>query len=106
VERGGRWEVLAPVASGEGVLAADADMGAGVTLRRAGERLRHTDIAVLAAAGIATVMVRAPLIRIMKGRAPPDAVLDAARTLVARMIAPEADVLDERSDLAAFGEPD
>src|SRR5262249_20977647 len=106
VERGGRWEVLVPVASGEGVLAADADMRAGTPLRRAGERLRHADIAVLAAAGIGTVTVRAPLIRIMKGRAPPDAVLDAGRTLMARMIAPEADVLDERSDLAVFGEPD
>jgi len=105
VERGGRWEVLAPVASGEGVLAVDADMRAGVPLRRAGERLRHADIAVLAAAGIGTVMVRAPLIRIMKGRAPPDAVLDAARTMVGRMIAPEGDVLDDAGDLAVFGQP-
>src|SRR5262249_40711901 len=106
VERSGRWEVLASVAAGEGVLAVDADMRAGAPLRRAGERLRHADVAVLAAAGIATVTVRAPLIRIMQGRAPPDPVLDAARTLVARMIAPEADVLDEKSDLAVFGQPD
>jgi molybdopterin molybdotransferase len=105
VERGGRWEVFAAVASGEGVLAVNADMDAGVRLRSAGQRLRHADIAVLAAAGIGHVTVRAPLIRIMKGRATVDAVLDAARTLVARAIAPEGDVLDESSDLAVFGKP-
>src|SRR5262245_16724749 len=51
VERDGQFSVIAPVAPGDGVLAAGADIGAGATLRRAGSLVRAADAAALAAAG-------------------------------------------------------
>jgi molybdopterin biosynthesis enzyme len=61
-------EAHASATAGDGVLAAGADMAAGQILRRAGERLRGTDIAVLLAAGIKSVQVREPLVRIIHVR--------------------------------------
>src|SRR5712692_10671136 len=46
VRRKGRFEAIAPVVPGEGVLAAGADIRSGEPLRRAGERLRGVDVAV------------------------------------------------------------
>ena len=60
VARRGRHEALAAVASGEGVLTAQGDVAPGTVLRRAGERLRPVDMAVLVAAGIEHVRIRAP----------------------------------------------
>jgi molybdopterin biosynthesis enzyme len=57
-------EAVAPVAPGEGVLAAAGDVAAGTVLRPAGTRLRHSDLAVLAAAGVNQVAVRVPRIRL------------------------------------------
>src|SRR5262245_2825292 len=87
VARAGRFEAIAPVAPGEGVLAAGADLRAGEPLRRAGDRLRGRDAAVLAAGGIVEVTVRVPRIRLVHTRAQPDTVLDAACDLLARAIA-------------------
>jgi molybdopterin molybdotransferase len=83
----GRHHVVAPVASGEGVLAIDADFCAGEILLRSGERLRAAGAAVLAAAGIAQVMVREPRIRLVPTRADRDPMLAAAYDLMARAIA-------------------
>jgi molybdopterin molybdotransferase len=83
----GRHQVVAPVAAGEGVLATGADIRAGEILFRSGERLRTTGAAVLAAAGIAQVMVREPRIRLVPARADREAVLAAAHDLMARAIA-------------------
>jgi molybdopterin biosynthesis enzyme len=58
--RGTRAEAISPVAPGEGVLAAGGDVPPATVLRRAGERLRPLDLAVMAAAGIAEVIVRSP----------------------------------------------
>jgi molybdopterin molybdotransferase len=55
-------EALAGAAPGEGILAAGADAAAGFALRRSGERLRLIDLALLRAAGIETVKIRAPKI--------------------------------------------
>jgi molybdopterin molybdotransferase len=55
-------EALAGAAPGEGILAAGADAAAGFVLRRSGERLRLVDLALLRAAGIKTVNIRAPRI--------------------------------------------
>ncbi len=63
VARRGRHEAVAPVASGDGVLPAEGDVALGAILRRAGERLRPIDVAVLMAAGIEHVRIRAPRIR-------------------------------------------
>src|SRR5262249_32955411 len=70
-----------------GVLPAQSDAAAGQTLRRAGERLRAIDLALLHAMRIARVKVRAPAIRIMSLSA--DASDDAVGPLIARAIAGE-----------------
>jgi molybdopterin biosynthesis enzyme len=62
-----RDEAIAAVSPGEGVLAAGGDCTPRTPLRRAGERVRAIDIAVIAAAGIAEVTVRSPRIRIVSG---------------------------------------
>ena len=62
-----RGEAIAAVSPGEGVLAAGGDCTPCTPLRRAGERMRAIDIAVIAAAGIAEVAVRSPRIRIACG---------------------------------------
>ncbi len=58
-------EALANAAPGEGILSAGADAAAGLALRRSGERLRLVDLAFLRAAGIETVKIREPRIRLV-----------------------------------------
>ena len=65
--RGGRIEAVAALAPGEGVLPAGDDATPRRPLRRAGERLRALDIAVMAAAGIETVTVRSPRVGVVRG---------------------------------------
>jgi len=55
-------EALAGAAPGDGILPAGADAANGFVLRRSGERLRQVDLALLRAAGIKTVNIRAPRI--------------------------------------------
>jgi len=62
--RGDRDEAVAAVSPGEGMLPAGGDCTPRTPLRRAGKSVRAIDIAVIAAAGIAEVMVRSPRIRI------------------------------------------
>lgn len=84
--RDGLAEAVASIAPGEGVLLPGGDASAGRPLRRAGERLRATDIAVLTAAGIRGVRVREPRIRVVRiGRS--SAVIDAAATLITGAVA-------------------
>src|SRR5215208_4229290 len=73
VGRDGRYEALEPVTPGDGVLGPEADIRASSILRRAGERLRDVDLAVLSTAGIPQVMVREPAVRIVTARAQNDA---------------------------------
>ena len=61
----GRAEALVTVNPGDGVLPAGGDSDPGIPLRRAGERLRITDLAALVCAGCARVSVREPRIRVM-----------------------------------------
>lgn len=63
--RGNSFEAIASVAPGTGVLAAGGNVVRGALLRCAGERLRASDIAVLAALGVAIVHARRPHIRIV-----------------------------------------
>ena len=67
--RGKVAEALASVAPGEGVLPAGADAEAGKLLRRAGERLRPIDRAILSTAGVSRVTIREPRIRLVRARA-------------------------------------
>jgi molybdopterin biosynthesis enzyme len=84
---GGRAQAVAAVTPGEGVLPAGGDTTPRTPLRRAGERLRALDVAVLAAAGIAEVTVRAPRIRIVCGSAAKTPLLDAALAMLRHCLA-------------------
>jgi len=76
----GRAEALAVINPGDGVLAAGGDNDSAIPLRRAGERLRATDLAAFSAAGIARIMVREPRIRVLPVRG--SGVIGAAARLV------------------------
>ncbi len=78
--RHGRAEVLMSLAPGEGIMPRGGDAAAGQILRRAGTRVRHTDAAVLAAAGIGRVDVRKPRLRLICAR--PDPMLDAVLAMI------------------------
>jgi molybdopterin molybdotransferase len=73
----GSGQALAAVAPGEGVLPAGADAKPGTVLRRAGQKLRASDVAAMRALGIAQVSIRAPHVRVVRAR-PGDRVLDIA----------------------------
>ena len=62
--RGNNFEAIAGAAPGTGVLETGGNAERGALLRHAGERLRASDMAVLAALGVAIVHVRRPNIRI------------------------------------------
>jgi len=66
---GAEISALAPVAPGEGVLAANADATAGLQLRLAGARLRRIDVALLTALGVERVLVRQPRVRVAEAGA-------------------------------------
>jgi molybdopterin biosynthesis enzyme len=87
--RGVVVEATAAAVPGDGVLAAGADAAAGQILRRAGERLRAVDVAVLRAAGVPRVAVRAPRLILVTANLFIDAVDDTVGPLLARAI--EAD---------------
>ncbi|HEX2352064.1 MAG TPA: molybdopterin-binding protein [Xanthobacteraceae bacterium] len=84
--REGSAQALAPVGPGEGVLAAGVDGARGAVLLSAGRRLGGVEIALLAAAGIAEVRVRAPRLRLVRTRRGSDAVIDAAIGYIADAI--------------------
>lgn len=86
VERGGRFEAVAPAATGDGVLPCGADLRAGDFIARAGWRLNDFNLAMLAMAGMKQVRVREPRIRLVKARADADIVLDAIGDLLARAL--------------------
>jgi molybdopterin molybdotransferase len=92
--RGGLAEATATVVPGDGVLAAGADAEPGRPLCRAGARLRATDLAILRAAGIPRVSVRAPRLRVVTANPFIDAVDDTVAPLVARAIEAEGGTAD------------
>jgi molybdopterin biosynthesis enzyme len=61
----GTAEALVTVNPGDGVLASGGDSDPGIPLRRVGERLRMTDIAAFAAAGLSRIIVREPRVRVL-----------------------------------------
>jgi molybdopterin molybdotransferase len=84
--RNGHAQALAPVGPGEGVLPAGADVAGGATLLQAGRRLDRGRLALLAAAGVDTVQVRVPHLRLLRARPGGDAVIDAAAECIAEAI--------------------
>jgi len=77
----GGAEALFAVNPGDGVLSAGGDCDPAIPLRRAGERLRATDLAAFAAAGLARVTVREPRVRVLPLRG--SGIINAAARLVA-----------------------
>jgi molybdopterin molybdotransferase len=77
----GGAEALVAVNPGDGVLAAGGDCDPAIPLRRAGDRLRATDLAAFSAAGLARVTVREPRIRVLPLRG--SGIINAAARLVA-----------------------
>jgi molybdopterin molybdotransferase len=74
-------EAFVTVNPGDGVLAAGGDTDPTVPLHRAGERLRLSDLAAFAAAGLSRITVREPRIRVMPLRG--NGIITAAARLVA-----------------------
>ncbi len=85
--RDGRAQAIAPIASGEGVLAAGADADHASPFRLEGRRLRAVAAAALAGAGIARIRIREPRLAVVRARPAGDPVIDAAAALVAHAIA-------------------
>ncbi len=82
IVRGGRAEAIAPVSPGEGVLPAGAEASASQPLRRAGERLRASDVAVFAGLGVTRLHIREPRIRILRASHGNPAMIGAAIALL------------------------
>jgi molybdopterin biosynthesis enzyme len=76
--RGAQAQAVAPATAGDGVLAVGADGRAREVLRRAGERLRASDVAALAALGVDAVQVRVPRVVVARARATSNRIVDAA----------------------------
>lgn len=83
LERNGRWEVVAPVLSGEGMLQRGADFAPGTMLRRAGQWLRNCDVVALTASGRTALKLRIPRVAVVCRRTGTHPMLDAAIHLVA-----------------------
>jgi len=85
--RGAATYVVAPLAAGDGVLPAGADLPAGeMVLRRITRRQRAIDVAAAAMMGLAELEVRAPRIRIAAARSARNSVIDAIMELLARAV--------------------
>lgn len=79
--KNGFAEALATINPGDGVLPAGGDNDAAIPLRRAGERLRMTDLAAFAAVGLSRIAVREPRIRVLPLRG--TTIVNAAARLLA-----------------------
>ncbi len=96
----GRAAVLSPVSPGDGVLPAGGDCMPRPPLRLAGERLRRTDLAAFAAAGVTRLAVRQPRLRVVPLR------MNSMGNAAARLIAGDIEQrggaarLDESGDLS------
>jgi molybdopterin biosynthesis enzyme len=95
VMRGANAEAVAAVVPGDGVLAAGSDVDRTKPLYLAGHRLRAADLAVLAAADVSTVSVRAP--RIVVAMAREDLRLVPAAQFIARDCAAQGAVAQMRN---------
>ena len=90
--RDGAAQALAPVGPGEGALPTGADVAPGTTLLPAGRRLGGIEIALLAAAGVAEVRVRAPRLRLVRAAPRSDALIDAALGSIADAVGSQGGV--------------
>lgn len=79
-------EAHAPASPGEGLVPAGADAAAGTVLLAAGRHLRPADAAALRLAGIESVSVRAPRVKIFSVTVPTRSRADAISPLIARAV--------------------
>ena len=98
--RGERAEAIAPVAPGEGILSPGGDAAPATALRRAGERLRALDLAVMAATGIADVTIRSPRFALARASSARTPVLNAVKVTLSRCAATAGCMVREASSLA------
>lgn len=92
-----RAEAIASAVAGEGVLPAAADVAAHVPLRRAGERARAIDLAVMRAAGITEVSLRLPKIHVVWGGDTRSDLIEAAFVTIMRIVGEAGGVVTGKS---------
>ena len=90
-------EAVAPIAAGEGVLFAGADVVEQKPLRRAGEVARAIDIAVMRAAGIKDVTIRLPRIHVVWGGKARSPVIESALVTIIRVTGEAGGLVTGRS---------
>jgi molybdopterin molybdotransferase len=95
--RGHRAEAVAAVTAGEGVLPNGGDATPRTPLRRAGQSARAIDIAVMAAAEIKDVTIRAPRIHIVHGGETRSPAIGVALTTLMRVAGEAGGVVTGRS---------
>jgi len=95
--RGHRTEAVAVVTAGEGVLPKGGDSTSRTPLRRAGQSARAIDIAVMAAAEIKNVTIRAPRIHIVHGGEARSPAIGVALTTLMRVAGEAGGVVTGRS---------
>jgi len=66
----GKAEIHLPATQGDGVLPARGHVSKGAVLRKAGERVRQLDVAVIRSLAVETISVRAPRVRIISVSVP------------------------------------
>lgn len=99
--RNERAEATASVVAGENVLAAGAEANSDEPLRRTGDILRASDVALLAALGIARVRIREPRLRVVRASQAPMTLATTAMITSAMSRAGGIPVLDGKNDLEA-----
>jgi len=99
--RGERAEALAVVAPGDGILPAGGDAAADQSLLNAGRRLRASDVALLCAATISRVIIRAPCIRVVRAGGADDIIASAAQMMAAAIVAEGGTISGEDGALAS-----
>ena len=98
--RDGAAQALAPLGPGEGALPTGADVASGTTLLPTGRRLGGIELALLAAAGVAEVRVRAPRLRLVHAAPGSNAVIDAAIGCIADAIGSQGGTIAAQHGLA------
>jgi molybdopterin biosynthesis enzyme len=89
-------EIHVPAAKGEGVLPSRFDVAKGVVLRKAGERVRPLDAALLCALAIETIAVRLPRVKIF-----PISPYEAHADMIGPVIADAVRVAGGKADVVA-----
>jgi molybdopterin molybdotransferase len=91
--RNGAREALAPVTPGDGVLLPGADAARGATLLQAGRRLGCVEVALLTAARVTGLRIRAPRLRLVSAGPNSDVLIGAAIECIADAIGSQGGIV-------------